>query len=705
MPESPSPLALTRRELLRQSLLGALLLTGPAAAASRAPDQAAPPPRPSLPPLNRTPLMMQHHFMARLRDRPVVTSEPHFPPGSPAAAAAHADEVARRIASCFGPWPERTPLNVRITDTHPRDGYRIENVVFESRPGFFVTANLYVPAVPLGTAPGVIGTCGHAPSGKAAPTYQSFAQGLARLGYLVLIFDPIGIGERSQYVTPQFRPIHGDRGVNEHLLAGNQMFLVGESFVDWNVWDGMRAIDYLWDRPELDRRHLGITGNSGGGTLATWLCALDPRLTMAAPACFVTRFQRNLENELPADTEQCPRGALAAGLEHADFFAPFAPRPLLLLGQEGDYFDVRGFEEAARTIGAHYAGLGASDKFSAHVAAGPHGYSRENREAMYHWFNRVTGRADQDVESALVLESPETLQCVPEGQVAALGGRSLPAHTRARSEELARRRAPLAGPELVQAVSGGLRVRELPTDPTEYRILRPVTGLAYPRRSASVYAVQTEPGIEAFVYLLTEQRMFSRPRGRERRATLYVSHRSADAELRTDPWVRDLAMAEAEGTCFACDSRGLGESQPNTCGVDFLHPYGPDYFYAIHGIMFDRPYPTQRTEDLLRVLRWLAEHGYRDIHLVARGWGTIPATFAAMLSPHVRQVTLKHALSSFASVAETEAYVWPLSSFVPAVLRTWDLPDCYRWLAAKDLRLIEPLSGGEAVPDLPGSPA
>jgi hypothetical protein len=107
----------------------------------------------------------------------------------------------------------------------------------------------------------------------------------------------------------------------------------------------------------------------------------------------------------------------------------------------------------------------------------------------------------------------------------------------------------------------------------------------------------------------------------------------------------------------------------------------------------------------LRVLRWLAEHGYRDIHLVARGWGTIPATFAALLSPHVRQVTLKHALSSFASVAETEAYAWPLSSFVPAVLRTWDLPDCYRWLAAKDLRLIEPLSGGEAVPDLLGSPA
>jgi hypothetical protein len=93
---------------------------------------------------------------------------------------------------------------------------------------------------------------------------------------------------------------------------------------------------------------------------------------------------------------------------------------------------------------------------------------------------------------------------------------------------------------------------------------------------------------------------------------------------------------------------------------------------------------------LLRVLDWLGEYGYSDVHLAARGWGAIPGTFAAVLHDRVKQVTLKHALTSYANVAESEEYDWPLSSFVPGVLRYFDLPDCYAALATKQLRQIEP---------------
>ncbi len=141
-------------------------------------------------------------------------------------------------------------------------------------------------------------------------------------------------------------------GVREHLHAGNQQFLVGEFFGMWRAWDGIRALDYLLTRPEVDKQRIGVTGNSGGGTMTTWLCGVEPRWTMAAPSCFVTTFRRNMENELPQDTEQCPPRALALDLDHADFLAAMAPKPIIILAKERDYFDVRGSEETYRAVAA-----------------------------------------------------------------------------------------------------------------------------------------------------------------------------------------------------------------------------------------------------------------------------------------------------------------------------------------------------------------
>jgi hypothetical protein len=147
---------------------------------------------------------------------------------------------------------------------------------------------------------------------------------------------------------------------------------------------------------------------------------------------------------------------------------------------------------------------------------------------------------------------------------------------------------------------------------------------------------------------------------------------------------------------FACDVRGIGDSRPDTCGVDqFLKPYGNDYFYAIHSLMLDRPYVGQKTYDLLRVLNWLEDLGYTEIHLAARGWGTLPGAFAALLSETVKEVTLKQALSSYEAIAQSEAYDWPLSALLPNVLAKFDLPDVYRQLESKKLRHIE-LAGATA---------
>ena len=194
------------------------------------------------------------------------------------------------------------------------------------------------------------------------------------------------------------------------------------------------------------------------------------------------------------------------------------------------------------------------------------------------------------------------------------------------------------------------------------------------------------------VYRLSDQPHFSRPPKDEGGAILYVSHHSADAELRDEPLVAELVKAEPKTAFYACDVRGVGESRPDTCGGtnQFLTPYGNDYFYAIHGLMLDRPYVGQKTFDVLRVLDWLRDIGHKEVHLVAKGWGTLPATFAAVLSDLVTRVTLKNALTSYADVARAETYAWPLSSFVPGVLKSFDLDDCYKALGAKKLKQIEP---------------
>ena len=339
------------------------------------------PPATALTPLNRFPRMVQEYFVERVRAVERAAQARRDALRTREDAEAYVREVRGKIQQCFGPWPGKTPLNARVTGVIERDAYTIEKVIFESRPNFPVTANLYLPKHRAAPVPGVIGECGHSANGKAHESYQSFAQGLARLGHVCLIFDPIGQGERLQYVTPDLKPRRGT-GTTEHRHAGEQQFLVGGFFGAWRAWDAIRALDYLLTRPEVDATRVGITGNSGGGTMTTWHCGVEPRFTMAAPSCFVTTFRRNLENELPADTEQCPPRVLALGLDHADFIAAMAPKPVVLLGQERDFFDARGIEETHARLRRLYALLGAEAEIGLSTGPGDHGYSRENREAM-----------------------------------------------------------------------------------------------------------------------------------------------------------------------------------------------------------------------------------------------------------------------------------------------------------------------------------
>jgi dienelactone hydrolase len=681
---------LSRRTLLRWSAAAAsgafpLLASDPRSIYAQ--EKAAT----NLAPLNRFSRMVQEWFVDQIKAAESKIKERIAGLKTKQDAENYVQSVQQRIRECFGPEPERTPLNARVTGVVERDTYKIEKIIFESRPNFPITANLYIPTNRKLPLPGVVGSCGHSATGKAIDSYQSFAQGLARLGYVMLIFDPIGQGERLQYLNENLKPRHGN-GVSEHLWAGNQQFLVGEFFGAWRAWDGIRALDYLLTRKEVDPAHVGITGNSGGGTMSTWLIGLERRWTMGAPACFVTTMRRNLENELPQDTEQCPPRAIALGLDHADFIAAMAPKPVILLTKEKDYFDVRGGLEAFARLKHIYSLLGKPDNIALQIGPTEHGYSQENREAMYRWFNRVTGISDAQTEPKLTMEKDEVLQCTERGQVGELKPRTVFSFTQEKSTFLSQNRGQPAGQDLKTAITEILDLPELPDDAPDFRILRPLRSRNYPRRFATTYAVETEPGAFALVTRLTDTSHLSRPPQDPRPAILYVSHHSVDAELRNEPLVKELlSSVDADAPFYAVDVRGVGESRPDTCGSDqFLNPYGSDYFYAAHAIMLDRPYVGQKTHDLLRVLDWLRSFGHRDIHIAAKGWGTLPATFATVLKNRVKELTLKQGLTSYAAIAENEDYNWPLATLPPAILTRFDLPDCYREIGhTKKLRQID----------------
>jgi len=588
------------------------------------------------------------------------------------------------VRACFEPFPERTPLNPEVTGVVEREGYRVEKVVFESRPGFHVTANLYVPTG-SGPFPCVLGACGHAAEGKARDLYQYFCQGLVRRGYLVLIYDPVSQGERLQYLDAEGEPLPR-RCTEEHTMMGNQMRLCGDYLGTWRVWDGIRALDYLLGRPEADRERVGVTGNSGGGTLTTFLNAVEERFTMAAPACFVTTYVRNFEDEECQDSEQIPPGLFARGCDMADFFIARAPRPVVILAQENDFFDLRGTRETYEEIRHVYRLLGAEENVELFVGPRGHGYYRENREAMYRFFDAHAGVEGPPDEGEVRCEEEETLRCTPRGAVLRLeGARPVFAFTRARAEELARTRKPLEESAAAETARRLLAV-EADVPVPYYRILRPRWEAE--KRVRNRFAVETEKGIQVIAHHVTEEARYDLPK--DTRVTLYAAHLDAGEEILSGEGGKARGAETDSYVVVGMDPRGIGEVRALSCSMkDFFDYYDADYLYASAGLMLDEPYLGRKVHDIMSVAALLAARG-NEVHLEGRGLGAVAGAFAALLSPAVGKVTLVNGLLSFREVAEAVLYRWPLSHMVPGILRECDLPDVYRALAAKDLVLVDP---------------
>jgi dienelactone hydrolase len=647
-------------------------------------------------PLNRFPRMMQEYVVARIRAVEEVNRERIMGINDADGARAYVAQLRDKLPLMFGDTPERCDLNVREVGEIELDDFTIRKIIFDSRPKFPVTANLYLPREATFPAPAVIVPSGHSREAKGVYYNQAASQLLARNGFIALAYDPIGQGERLQY--PGGDDQFGQKiqwGTLQHNYMGNPQLLVREFFGFWRAWDGIRAIDYLLSRDDVDPARIGVTGCSGGGTLSTLITALDRRITMSAPSCYVTSWRRDIENELAADSEQMVPNAHALNVGQHDLLLTNAPGALILLTAQEDFFDQRGSQESFELISHLYEALSASEAVAYYEGPGGHGYPPAMRDAMAEFFCRIAGLPLKATDAQFAQHTEEELWCTQSGQVAELDPVWVWQDTAERSRQMAAERGEPSGDELVARVQ---RVLDLPEreGPPDFRVLRYWTQREYARPHASQFVLETDPqfGAQAIVTKLEDTPRHAEPLDAESAeldgsAVLYLPHLSSDAELRENEFLRELQSAPA---FFACDYRGIGESM-----ADAVKPgsydsyYGSDYFYAAHATMFGESYVAWRVHDVLSTLDWMASFGYADVHLVARGNGALPGALAALLHDSVTRVTLINPLKSYAEIAEAELYDWPLSALIPGVLAEFDLPDVYRALEAKGLEMVEPV--------------
>ncbi len=304
---------------------------------------------------------------------------------TPAQADARKKVVKAKILELIGGLPEyKGPLNARVTRTIKQDSYLIEDVIYESLPGLYVTANLYRPQAP-GKYPGILLPLGHWDYGKSA--VQQICANLALKGFVVLTYDPIGQGERLQAFDIRVGRSLAGSSVEQHFMAGTQSILVGQSFARYRIWDAKRSLDYLLSRPEVESDKIGVTGCSGGGTITTYISALDDRVKVAAPACYLNSFQTLYTGSI-GDSEQSVPGFLAAGLDQTDYVELFAPKPWLMLSTEKDFFTPAGAKQVYDEASSWYGIYDAQSNVKWVVGPGGHGTPLVVREAIYEWMIR-----------------------------------------------------------------------------------------------------------------------------------------------------------------------------------------------------------------------------------------------------------------------------------------------------------------------------
>jgi len=567
----------------------------------------------------------------------------------------HAESIRESMSAWTGPFPSRTPLNVRVTGTVERPEYSMLKILFESRPGFLVSANLHLPKGYDGRRPAVLNVIGHSPAGKATDKVQRRGIAQARKGFVALTIDALGQGERQVSEYSRFGRPPG----NAHQIIGTQAFLAGTHVFQIMVWDVIRAVDYLVSRPDVDPERIACTGCSGGGMMTTYVLPFEPRIKVAVPACNPNTWSHRVHANLATDHEQVFFGAFAAGIDpRGDPLFCHVPKPLLINATSEDTLNpTDGVWELNAWLDKAYAAHGKPEQFETTMIQAPHGYNLEQREIAYAWMLKWSGgNANDNREGDFPIEDERDTWCTPEGNVYA-GGQSRQPHAlvlqhlqkhraswpSVRSEqELAKHKTRLQG--LIQKVPGLPHKIPIPeisvSDSKTLGDLRLTPIVLTPEKGIILPGLWIESG--------------SAP---ARGPVILYLHDGGKTNLAKETILDRLVLTEGY-RILAVDLRGMGETAPGEEAKFW------DFLAGRHIL-------AQRVSDVLSILSWLSqpEAGAEGVHIWAQGTCGLCAALAAALDDTVTGLVLEEPLLSFESVVTVRVPAYRHKIMMPGVLQ------------------------------------
>jgi cephalosporin-C deacetylase-like acetyl esterase len=573
--------------------------------------------------------------------------------------------IQARVREMLGPLGPATPLQAEVTRTTQRDGYRIENLLYQSAPNLWVPANLYLPSGP-GPHPAVLSPCGHYEISRHHPDYQRAYILLARAGFVVLAYDPTGQGERRQYWDPVTKTQQDKlRSVDEHSLSGHLLLLLGQSLTGYLVRDGMRGIDYLLTRPEVDPQRIACAGHSGGGTMTMFLAQVEPRLR-----CVVIneggtfhRWPMHLQPgaKVPiADAEQNLFPAAIHGIDSCDLHSAIAPKPLLALIE--NYSPA--FLETAAHIRQRCELMGAAANFETAEAQAPHAWTQKLRLATADFLSRhLLQKPGPSDEPPATPEPPDVLNVTPSG--------SLKHEQRGLTLfQFIQREVPKPQPVTAAALRQLLRLPALPK--------------SEPRRTHD----ETIAGVRIETYDLPIDSSLT-----FKATAYYPANPSAEPPtvlISDQPHTANPDLARQGRRILAVDVRGLtGPPAPN-----FSHLFAPEAAHAYLAWYLNQDLCGLRVADTLQAVasaRLIFKT--KNVVLESRGLAGIWALCAAALDPTISATTCHSPLLSYAILTRADRHYVPASYLVRGLLQQADLPEIAALIAPRLLTLTAPVDG------------
>jgi len=627
--------------------------------------------------------MMHRHFLKHAEQAWKRWQNEYEELETPEQIAAYQKRRRDYFVDAIGGFPARTPLNVRVAGVVRREGFCVEKIIFESQPKHFVTAAVFLPdpARHKPPYPGVIVPCGHSAVGKGCDAYQRASALLALNGIVALIFDPIEQGERFQLLDAKGKPRLG--GTKAHTMSGIASILLGRNTARFEIWDGMRAIDVLQARPEVDPKRIGCTGNSGGGTQTSYIMALDDRVAAAAPSCYLMNLPTIIRTIGPQDAEQNNYGQLAFGMDHADYVMMRAPTPILMCTATKDFFDIGATWTSYRYAKRLYSRMGFAEYVDLIEHDAKHGFAQPLREGAVRWMMRwLLGKDEPITEPAIKILDNKEIRCTPRGQVMLLAGaRSVYDLNEDYEKELAegRRKAWATGDrakrlDQVRQLAGVRKPADLPKPK--------VQKVGTVKRSGyqiDKLIIKPEEGIHLPALLFVPGKAKAGP------TVLYLHEKGKAAEA--NPGGAIEALVKGGRTVLGVDVRGTGETQQSS-KKHFGAAIGLDWQDVYAAYLLGRSYVGMRTEDILVCARYAAERTSGGkagrVRLIAVGNVGVPALHAAALAPELfESVKLTRTLTSWSNVIRTRPTHNQLINAVHGALKVYDLPDLASTLGDK----------------------